>query len=166
MRDFFGGWRRKIGCLMLVMACVFMIAWMRSLLFLDYISVTGWIVPGEKSSWMFLSSEVGLEWERRWDEFESKREIQIEWYSIAHRMNHRTPRSGRYDTDSHWEFCGFQTDKSETDGDFSCNWVVPYWSVVLPLTLLSTWLLLLSKPRQPKPQSPSQLDQETSVSHE
>lgn len=32
------------------------------------------------------------------------------------------------------------------------RWSVPYWSVVVPLTLLTTWLLL-SKPRarQPKP---------------
>ena len=165
MMDFFRGWRRKIGCVTLLLACVFMIAWMRSLLFLDYISLTGWIVPGEKSSWIIASSEAGLEWERRWDEFESKREIQIEWYSIAHRMNHRTPRSGRYDTDSHWEFWGFQTDKSETDGDCSCNWVVPYWSAVLPLTLLSAYLLF-SKTLQPRSQSPVPFTQETPVNHE
>src|SRR5882757_1087048 len=30
MREFFHGWRRKAGCVTLVMACMLMIGWMRS----------------------------------------------------------------------------------------------------------------------------------------
>ena len=49
MGDYFKPWRRKIGVVTLMLACVFMGGWMRSIFFLDFISVTGWIVPGEKS---------------------------------------------------------------------------------------------------------------------
>ena len=31
MKDFFRGWRRKAGCVTLVMACVFMAGWIRTL---------------------------------------------------------------------------------------------------------------------------------------
>src|SRR4051794_19488286 len=39
MRDFFKGWRRKLGCVTLVMACVFMAGWVRSIGISDWITL-------------------------------------------------------------------------------------------------------------------------------
>ena len=41
MRDFYRGWRRKVGIVTLVMACVFMGVWVRSLVYLDIVYVQG-----------------------------------------------------------------------------------------------------------------------------
>ena len=38
MDEFFRGWRRKIGVLTLVMACVFMVGWVRSEAMFDMIA--------------------------------------------------------------------------------------------------------------------------------
>ena len=38
MGEFFKGWRRKVGCVTLVMACVFAAGWVRSLAIFDVVS--------------------------------------------------------------------------------------------------------------------------------
>lgn len=48
----------------------------------------------------------------------------------------------------HWEWMGFA--KGECSTMFVRLWTVPYWSIVIPLTLLSAYLLLI-KPPIPKP---------------
>ncbi len=40
MGEFFNGWRRKIGCMTLVMACVFMARWMTTLT--ESIDIVDW----------------------------------------------------------------------------------------------------------------------------
>jgi hypothetical protein len=43
---------------------------------------------------------------------------------------------------------GEPTSQLQSDWGFRCRyWIIPYWSIVIPLTLLSAWLLL-SKPRK------------------
>ena len=37
MRDFFKGWRRKVGCITLVMACLLISGWLRSLQSLEFV---------------------------------------------------------------------------------------------------------------------------------
>jgi len=152
MGEFFKGWRRKAGFVTLVLAFVAMSGWVRGLLFLDFMTVSGWIVPYENSEWLIVSSEVGIEWEREWSDLTTfDRKVKLEWHSIAHRLNKRTPRNLQYDVSSHWDFCGFQTDKSGQNGFFACSWVIPYWPIVLSLTLLSAYLLFV-KPRVATPQ--------------
>src|SRR5690242_1489835 len=43
MREFFKGWRRKVGCALLLMACVFMVAWVQNRFYADHaqIVITG-----------------------------------------------------------------------------------------------------------------------------
>lgn len=39
MRDFFSGWRRKVGCLLLCVACLLSLLWYRSLFFGDRMAI-------------------------------------------------------------------------------------------------------------------------------
>lgn len=61
MRQFFNGWRRKVGCIAIAMACVFIAMWMRAiysveeLLFRDY-----------KEATAIVSSPEGIRVEKRY----------------------------------------------------------------------------------------------------
>ena len=48
-----------------------------------------------------------------------------------------------------WQCCGFGLCGHPEEQDDTWQWIlfIPYWSIVIPLTLISLWLLL-SKPRQ------------------
>lgn len=85
MRDFFRGWRWKLGIVTLVMACVFAVGWVRSLSDPDV------LIDGVGSTKGFVSM-------------------------------------------------------TSFDGDFGIVFFIPYWSIVLPLTLLSACLLLSKRP--------------------
>jgi hypothetical protein len=52
MREFFRGWRRKVGCVTLVMACVFAVAWVRSFFIWDVLTFP----VGRDASFEVLSS--------------------------------------------------------------------------------------------------------------
>ena len=148
MREFFKPWRRKAGCVTLVMACVLMAAWIRGLFFLDFTIVGG--VPDAKSEFTLGSSEEGIEWCRTtFLDSVSINHVSINWHSIAHSMNLRTPREVRYPgyrMIRRWRILGFIVDEGDSVDCRIRDWVIPYWSIVLPLTLLSAWLLFSKQP--------------------
>jgi hypothetical protein len=53
MREFFTGWRRRIGCITLLMAVVVTVAWVRSLFIGDYMLLRGYEI---------LSQEGAISW--------------------------------------------------------------------------------------------------------
>src|SRR3954462_3489874 len=59
MREFFRGWRRKLGVATLVMACVFAAGWVRSLFHRDNINLsrTAWVVSknGQLAYWHIVA---------------------------------------------------------------------------------------------------------------
>jgi len=55
MGEFFKGWRRKAGCMSLVISLVLMMAWVRSYSFLDAIIV-------QDAGFWFLSGIGGIDW--------------------------------------------------------------------------------------------------------
>lgn len=96
MREFFKGWKRKVGWITLGVACAYLTGWVASYLF-----------PGEMRLFdAMLSSNFGT------------------IYLVV-----------------------FLSPSGYTEHLWYCS--IDYWHVVLPLTLLSAWLLL-SKPRQAK----------------
>jgi len=116
MRDFFHGWRRKAGCVALVMACLFMAGWIRSRMFGDAFLFP---VGSRQNAIVALDGAV-------------------HWCAV---------KTGP----AYW---GFETsdrpvdelaDQLQTEIGFS--WCVPYWSITIPLTLLSAYLIL-RKPRK------------------
>jgi len=107
MGDFFRPWRRKAGCVLLVMALPLMALWVRSDILFDQIFVRGNLL---------LSNSGCIVWN---------------WQGWGGPDSHIT----------HWY--------SDTASPFSEDWYIgadgvrlPYWSIIIPLTLLSAVLIL------------------------
>lgn len=148
MGEFFRGWRRKIGCLTLVMACMLATAWVRSFRFEDaYFYPNG---PYITDSLFSSAGTVGL---RRDDE--SVWDIQSDDRDYGFRSRpcvgrrfglHADVREWRWA----WQWCGFGcASGGDSSGGEARIWALPYWSIVIPLTLLSAYLTLW-KPRERK----------------
>jgi hypothetical protein len=130
MRDVFRGWDRKVGFVVLLVACVLTIAWIRSLTTTDYLAFQ-FKEPTAGVKFTAFRSHAG---EIGWQDlsmFEGY--CPVGWSS--------SPRDLQKLSDEQF-MLAFVT--------------VPYWWVVLPLTLISAWLLLFKtqrtnfeKPAQP-----------------
>ena len=136
MREFFRGWRRKAGLVTLTMACVLTVAWMRSYVIHDAV-----LIPAQGGHAGIESHGGSLTW-FRWSD--SKPSLSIEWISQDAAIE-----SDPWDQfDIEWRFdllgviCGVGTVK-HAPSDKLAFCMTPYWSLVLPLTLLSAWLILI-----------------------
>jgi len=124
MGEFFKGWRRNAGGVLLVLACVFMVGWVRSGFHGDVLQVrlpSGTIVSVESGDYpralpIFIDRRT-----MAGDLSQSK--SQLEW-DISSAPEMRFP--------------------AVSLGIAINQWFLPYWSVVIPLTLLSTYLLLIN----------------------
>ena len=136
MREFFNGWKRKLGVVTLLTACAFAAGWVRSLTIGDQSTIRM-----NMNSLFWMISNNG-------------------WFGCVAVLE---PNVG-----STTEFFRHWTDKSSPsplvmgpfDGvPYRWNWassphfILPYSTLVVPLTLLSAWLLL-SKPRPAKRVAP------------
>ena len=134
MGDFFKGWRRKIGVVSLVMACVFMGGWVRSFVFGDYFQWNCGCCSTNGNLLITPPDLSEIHWE--WPEWSVTNVSAAEEESTLNEMPWK------------WRFMGFG------DGEFSIFFgakirviLLPYWSLVIPLTLISAFLLLI-KPRK------------------
>jgi len=136
MGDFFRGWRRKIGCVTLLLACLFATGWIRSQIVADVIMFhcgprTTGIVYSVRNCLSLTSRQDGV--------LHSEVSIPI-WHesSIAD-----FPDPAVVD---HFEWqcpkCGSSFLVGGEVGLLARFSHVPYWSIVIPLTLLSAFLLL------------------------
>lgn len=166
MREFFKGWRRKLGVATLVMACVFAGAWVRSL-------YPHWPSPlpsqfvFDEQSWRFGYSFTRVDHavDRLsfkdslviWEKIQADSPIMVNhvigvWFNAtdANFPDLKIPSKAWA---SYRELCGFALGRYYLkEGRFDLRivrLVLPFWSIVLPLTLLSGYLLL-SKPRVAK----------------
>ena len=148
MREFFRGWRRRVGCVTLVMACAMMGLWMRSALKFDsvlfYCGSVRWGLSSVDSRIWFLKStpllgESRVMWssQRHQGPFDPMAGAKVIW---------RNDRAGFHIGRYHRKLLN-QTGTGEFVAD-SC--MIPHWSLVLPLTLLSAYLILW-KPRNQQP---------------
>ena len=132
MKEFFHGWRRKVGIATLLFSCVAMAGWLRSITTIDIVQVhvSACNVGGRSASGLFELTIVicppgpGSVW-----------------------------AVGPFSSDS---VSGWTTEKLRGTANLSAlgfrhqvrrKWslrtlVFPYWSLVLPMTLLSAYLLL------------------------
>lgn len=148
MREFFKGGRRKAGCVALVMALAVFGVWMRGYGVSDAFSFG--VDEAGNNHWL-NSSRDGIRWERYsgaggvigWKQFPVPQSGTVfpvddpEWLSICA-------------VDWRVRSCGFDFGewRSKQKDAFRCDyWLIPYWSLVLPLTLLSAYLILW-KPRK------------------
>ena len=138
MREFFHGWRRKVGCVTLVMALVVFGAWMRSHHRFDCVFIHApaathamksedgrvcWtrMEPNSSPIWMTWESEKASEWQT----VEFYRQSYCGFTFGTELSAVVSVRAGEGFTQHRWDF-----------------WVVPYWAIVMPLTLLSAYLIV------------------------
>lgn len=146
MVEFFEGWKRKVGFVTLVMACALSLGWVRSLYVTDLIVPNLWTANSSSNGsliharYFFSSLTPALPlWDiHRTSEIRDYSDLFSKWI-LPDRVD--------------WRFraCGFGIcDIADDQGLWVRLMIIPYWSIVIPLTALSAWLLL-SKPRSAKP---------------
>jgi hypothetical protein len=144
MSDFFREWRRKIGCVTLLTACLFMSGWVRSQSREDTVRIH----RSPQFVHFVRSDLVGLNWIKA---------SNIGGFLNHHEFYYSEEVAGASQVEfinfnTHWNWCGFHFGEGQ-DKIFGIPisiWIIPYWSIVLPLTLLSAYLLLTT-PRREKP---------------
>ncbi|MEI8383783.1 MAG: hypothetical protein WCJ09_26955 [Planctomycetota bacterium] len=149
MREFFRGWRRKAGCVTLLMAIAVTGAWIRSRVIHDFLTIRS-----RKTLDRLSATSQGMKWERvkaiRAADF--PKTVGTEWTSFpASTTMTLMPFDsvvGIYSVNtiqSDWQFCGFRSQRGHYgEATFVQHgyWVIPYWSFAAPLTLLSACLIL------------------------
>ena len=154
MGEFFKSWRRKAGCVTLVMACLFMAGWVRSKLKYDLI-----VLPCGNSSY-----RVALMFGRFRFLRATPSALPPSWVSkdVSH-ISYQEAEEWFVDMDGErMEWKNMTVEWQWSWGMFSFGagtrlhervelYTFPYWSVVIPLTLLSAYLILW-KPRKRDPQ--------------
>ena len=148
MGDFFKPWRRKIGVVTLVFASLVTGGWVRSLTVREVISI-----PLQDSEEIFFSSNHNLSWLRHSVPpggqrlLVSRKAVFPQWHVLALLINDYVDIKWR------WSWGGFRRGevlvRTVSAGTV---WMIPYWFLVVPLTLLSAYLLLV-KPRVAKPKT-------------
>ena len=143
MPTYFKPLRRKIGVVTLVMACVLMAGWVRSLSRCDTLFLNFGINSrdGINRADLHAESTDGYIFWAKSDDGNFAKPVNVFEWDVRNR-------------DSLKGICSLCPIKSyliwltalNRDGTVRFR-ILPYWSLVIPLTLLSAWLLL-SKPRQ------------------
>ncbi|MDB5345404.1 MAG: hypothetical protein JWP89_3781 [Schlesneria sp.] len=121
MCTFFHGWRRKVGCVTLMLACGLMAMWMRSDFLLDRIM---FVIAGRQHDVQSLDGKISWNQDRI-DAFHEP------IFKLQSRHPPKSKRTGSFD--------------SLTPGEHRV--ILSYWSLTIPLGLLSTYLILW-KPRK------------------
>jgi hypothetical protein len=116
MHNFFQDWRRRIGCIALMMACVFATGWVRSLIAFDVIKIP---IVGERY---------------------------FHWYSGDGKFCGDVVSDSAQLTAPTWEMRAIGASVPATSwAPSSMPIYFYYWSKVIPLTLLSLYLLLFKQ---------------------
>lgn len=156
MREFFGGWRRKAGCILLIVALTFMGGWLRSRYAVDVIKFPVHIHrTGSSGSITFcclISDRDCLVWDRA-DEYFTESDPNEEtdlgtpypiWQSSSNHPNFDQPQ-----IKWRWRSCGFGAcEYFDKDAEFRESFLfIPYWSIAVPLTIVSAYLLFRKPPK-------------------
>ena len=141
MREFFRGWKRKVGVVTLVMACAFTVGWIRSEFAIDQLRLHSETL-GMK---LKLDSRYGqCRLDVSWDGRESLVGVDVSSFPISNENRQQLESSM-------WFFRYFEYVMGSSDGRRVTSikgsaLTLNYCVMAIPLTLLSAWLLL-SKPR-------------------
>lgn len=154
MSDFFRGWNRKLGCATLALSLVFTFAWVRSVSNVDEL----FYLSDRQTLHVLFSCRAGICWTRV-REMTTKPILTgvgmpyLSLETMDSRYSNTVYPPSWTDTPKRLKWIGIRTGEVFMEGAGSLQevrvWGISHASVVVPLTLLSAWLLL-SKPRQPK----------------
>ena len=143
MREFFQSWRRKAGCVTLAMSCVFMAGWVRGVRRVDVLHYRGKLgdirMLSSRRGLMWISDKTTSRWEKE-PPFYWEYECDKEGGAFEGMLDYVDKKFGGY--------FGFRYRWTQPTSTLmgSKILVIPYSSSVIPLTLLSAYLLL-TKPR-------------------
>ncbi|WP_157605083.1 hypothetical protein [Schlesneria paludicola] len=159
VREFFKGWKRNVGVVTLLMACLFMSGWVRSGRLSDFVQL-----PGTRKCHCTLASFGGC-FRVLWTS--PSHNLGWHWTSddLSHLRGFKIGPNGKQEFHDTWE--GYNIERRMDWGDFKFGvavlpgdgarktvrieaYQIPYWSIVVPMTLFSAYLLL-SKPIVIKP---------------
>lgn len=160
MGEFFKPWQRKVGLVTLAWACVFLCGWLRSLVAPDFMDFLN-----DNDTFNRLMSVNGkIDWERFHQEgpqrlsreqfstaktvldYDEKRILELKWTCLGFGQ-------GKYRSES-LDLLQSSNPLLPLESITQSVWTIPYWSIVVPLTALSS-CLLLSKSRLSKSSSPA-----------
>lgn len=155
MVSYFKPLRRKLGVVILALACVFAAAWMRSRFMYDLL----WIC---NSNTVFgVASMVGgldfgtvmtIDEPDSWGWGANKLTV-VDGKIVDPSGNLHDIDPWAFDNfDIEWrrDWAGFHFGVGTVLNQRHVDYMIPYWAIVIPLTTISAWLLL-SKPRPKKP---------------
>jgi hypothetical protein len=143
MKSFFRGWRRKLGVVTLVMALVLMGGWVRSRMIGERLAFRT-----HQEQFVFLGSNSGiLSYCTLTGRIGSPITIYQNWPAEPQIQQNVVMRQ-----DGHWGVIHFRKTTSTTSPRIVFDSLeIPYWSVTIPLTLLSAYLILWKPRKQPSP---------------
>ncbi|MDB5347284.1 MAG: hypothetical protein JWP89_5661 [Schlesneria sp.] len=143
MHTFFHGWRRKAGVITLAMACVVTCGWLRGRTHIDVVDYSM-----RFTTVSITSSRRGVMWESDTRPSEYPNEASGFQYNVYEEHGWYEPHF--LQIEGHvFGFAGFLFYWRETTADVVGGTLVnaPYWSIAVPLTLLSAYLIIW-KPRK------------------
>lgn len=136
MGGFFKGWRRKIGIVTLLMACVFAGGWVRSFHFGDCVLWNSMMFSSHGNLYCVPPQRLTMSWERP------------EWSVVNVASADIDSSFGQVTWQ--WRLMGFGIGVFTIFRTDILVILFPYYSIVIPLTLLSAYLLI-SRRRPEKP---------------
>jgi hypothetical protein len=143
MKEFFRGWKRKVGVVTLLMACVFAGGWVRGYSMYDSLALG-------QTRWS--TSRYGIMVIKRFETSGAPIRERTEWGSSSlvdfGDMNPIDANFSHASFNWRWTRLGFDfLEVNQTSpASVMTIWAIPYWSIIAPLALLSVHLLL-SKPQ-------------------
>ena len=139
----FHGWRRKAGCVTLLMACVFAAGWVRNYTVQDMLLIR----RDQEHFHLLVSGHDGLIWMKIVDVVGFSRGRPFYDTDVADQSDPFEAINAEW----RWKWLGFQFGQGEEIFQTPIGfWIIPYWAIVIPLSLISAYLLLC-QPRQSTP---------------
>ena len=144
MREFFKPWRRQFGVMTLIMSCVVTNIWfITNHRCFEFVSAIGEPIH-------ILTARTGY---FRWSSYMDINTTAApflwqEWPASENNIEPMDAPLMRIEWQWHLSWVGFEFGKGRCHGSSPIAvWAVPYWSIAIPMTLASAYLLL-SKPRK------------------
>jgi hypothetical protein len=147
MGKFFKGWKRKTGCCSLVVALALCGLWVRSLTNRD--QCVPYPAHNPDTRFYFIQSErstLGLVKIQSPVPFDL---APLRFWS-SNRFKPSYPSNLDQFTKARWSFCGVEFRGGTMGGETTMTaFLLHYWSIVVPLTLISAWCLLTKSRSKP-----------------
>ncbi len=137
MRTFLKGWRRKTGSILLVMALVFMGGWIRSTRLAE-----GAVIQLGTSTHVLSSANGNFSWMRHAGRFPTSDTITYMWWPVQQQTVVHPFIDAEIEWQRRFRWNGFDVGEGHLAGLSLVTWTIPYWSMAVPLTLLSACLIL------------------------